>query len=162
MLDEAAADVWVDGNTAVAGTSSADVTASAAGVDGTEPGGSREDVQPAPLRLPQVRPSGEPTPTIASDGTPVLRYPFALRSHGNRIRLRGTVEVMTNDGAQVESEAPRGYSLPAIRAWLDPAGQEHAVADLLCGPDGIDGEWSVDVPIRDEAMLRVDIAPEVV
>jgi hypothetical protein len=157
-LEAGVADVWVDG-TGEANSGRSDEQASASAgesiTDRPEAG-----TEPRPPRLPQVRPRGEPSPVIASDGSAVVRYPFELRGHGNRLRLKGTVEVMTNDGAQVESEAPRGYTPPAIRAWIDPAGKEHRASDLLFGPEGVDGEWWVEVPIQDEAMIRVDIAPE--
>ena len=159
VLDEVVAEVWVDGTGA---TDPGRATTETPGQDSdTSAAGSESGTSPRPARLPQVRPAGEPQPVISSDGSPVVRYPFELRGHGSRLRLKGTVEVMTNDGAQVEAEAPRGYQVPAIRAWIDPAGVEHLAEDLLVGPDGTDGQWWVEVPIRDEAMIRVDIAPEI-
>ena len=155
VLDEIAANTWVEGMGSTDGGGSTEGSA-ASSTDAADSG-----VSPRPPRLPQVRPGGEPVPVVASDGSPVIRYPFELRGHGNRLRLRGVVEVMTNDGAQVESDAPRGYTPPEIRAWIDPLGEEHAAAELLFGPDGVDGQWWVEVPIRDEAMIRVDIAPEI-
>ena len=110
---------------------------------------------------PQVRSGGAPRPAIASDGSPVIRYPFEVRGRGNRFRLRAVVEVMTSDGGQVEPEAPVGYTPPSIRAWTDPTGTEHRGEELIVGPDEVDGTWSVDVPIDDEAVMRVDIIPEV-
>ena len=68
---------------------------------------------------------------------------------------------MTSDGGQVEPEAPLGYTPPSIRAWTDPTGTEHRGEELIVGPDDVDGTWSVDVPIADEAVMRVDIIPEV-
>ena len=61
-----------------------------------------------PPRPPQTRASGDPLPALASDGTPVIRYPFQLRSNGNRVRIAARIEVMANDGAQVETDAPVG------------------------------------------------------
>jgi hypothetical protein len=69
---------------------------------------------------------------------------------------------MTSDGGQVEPEAPVGYAPPSIRAWTDPTGREHNEEEVIVGPDDVDGIWSVDVPIADEAVMRVDIIPEVV
>lgn len=68
---------------------------------------------------------------------------------------------MTNDGAQVETDAPRGYEPPAVRAWVDPGGATHESSELVVDPDDGDGSWSVEVPMRDEAMLRVAVAADV-
>jgi hypothetical protein len=111
-------------------------------------------------RPPQARTSGDPTPAIASDGTAVVRYPFELRGHGSRIRLRARVEVMANDGGQVEAEAPVGSVAPTLRAWSDPAGIEHLGPELEIGPEGVDGHWFLEVHLHEELMMRVDLVPE--
>ena len=150
-----------------AGTSVADTAAAGIWVDGIDrpspDPGSRTVRQPgqAPPRPPQTRAAGHPRPEIATDGLAVLRYPFQLRGNGNRVRLRGAVEIMTTDGAQVEPEAPRGRPTPIISAWIAPDGTEHRVAELEVEADETDGVWSVEVPILDEAMMRVDISPEI-
>jgi hypothetical protein len=150
--------VWVDGGAerVKAGTGG---RPSGAGSDISN--GTESDSRPRLPRLPQARTSGDPTPAIASDGTPVVRYPFELRGHGNRIRVRALVEVMANDGGQVESEPPAGSTLPSVRAWVDPTGAEHVVPEIEIGPEGVDGRWTVEVPLSEEAMMRVDIAPEI-
>ncbi len=38
---------------------------------------------------------------VASDGTPVVAFPFQVKGNGNTIRLKASVEVMTNDGRPV-------------------------------------------------------------
>ena len=111
---------------------------------------------------PQLRSIGEPEPTIASDGTAVVRYPFEFRARGNRVRLRATVEIMSSDGGQVESEAPMGTALPAVRAWIDPSGGGHPEAELEPPADGADGRWALDVELLDDAMMRVDVRAEAV
>lgn len=116
---------------------------------------------PMRRRRPETRSAGEPVPALTSDGMAVVRYPFDLRGHGNRVRLAARVEVMTNDGSQVEPEAPVGYVPPTVRGWVDPQGRTHLTASLICGPDEVDGRWFVEVPLRDEAMMRVDIATEI-
>ena len=125
--------------------------------DGTVETGAR--VPPSRIRPPQARSAGDPRPAIADDGTPVLRYPFELRGHGNRVRLNAVVEVMANDGGQVESEAPVGSELPRPRRWVSPIGDELRMTEVEVGPDGVDGAWTVEVPITDDVMMRVDIAP---
>ncbi len=154
-IDVINADVWVDGGIGSGGQSNGSTAGQGSRV-GRSGGAHR------PPRPPQARPGGDPTPAIGSDGTPVVRYPFELRGHGNRIRLRAAVEVMTNDGGQVESDAPAGYIAPRILAWIDPAGEEHGDAEVIAGPNGVDGKWAVDVELRDEMMMRVDIRPETV
>jgi|GEM_PF-1213781 len=150
-------DAWVDG-----GTDRGSPTDRRSGsVAGEASGAKIEPTSARPMRLPQVRAVDEPRPAIAADGSPVLRYPFQLRAHGSRVRLSASVEVMTNDGAQVETDAPRGYEPPAVKAWVDPRGVPHEITELVVEPDATDGTWSVEVPIRDEAMMRVVVAAEV-
>jgi hypothetical protein len=124
-------------------------------------GGRSKRDRPEAVRRPQARTSGDPAPAIASDGTPVVRYPFELRGHGSRIRVRALVEVMSNDGGQVEGEPPVGSTPPSVRAWIDPEGGQHAHSVLEIGPEGVDGRWTVEVPLAEEMMMRVDIAPEI-
>jgi hypothetical protein len=153
----ASENVWVAEETA----SSSSVVGSAEALRPTtdEPSAPRP---PLRRRYPETKSGGEPVLTIASDGTAVVRYPFDLRGHGNRLRLAARVEIMTNDGSQVESDAPSGYAPPRVRAWIDPAAGEHAIAELTTGPDGVDGRWHVEIPLQDEAMMRVDIGAEIV
>jgi hypothetical protein len=75
--------------------------------------------------------------------------------------LTGTVEVMTNDGAQVEPEPPSGYTPPSIRSWTDPSGVEHPGPEVILGPEEADGLWLAEVQIQDEAMMRIDITPAI-
>ena len=117
--------MWIDGSSAEGQIRDA----SARNDNGGASGGT--DLAAArPARPPQLRSVAEPEPTIASDGSAVVRYPFELRSHGNRVRLSANVEIMSSDGGQVESEAPLGAESPVVRAWIDPSGAEHAVAEL--------------------------------
>lgn len=149
------ADVWVEAEPA-SGTS--------AGADAREgnASGDRGDTSTIrPPRSPQARSSGDPRPAIASNGSAVIRFPFELRGHGNRVRLTAVVEVMTTDGAQLETDAPRGYERPPVSSWMDPSGTEHRTAELTVGPDGVDGSWVVEVPLRDETMMRLDVVTEV-
>ena len=45
------------------------------------------------------------------------------------------------------------------RRWVSPIGDELLMAEVEVGPDGVDGAWTVEVPITDDVMMRVDIAP---
>lgn len=150
-IDAANADVWVDGVSDAVGE---------AGNASTTEDRSVTGAAPRSRRPPQARPGGDPTPAIRSGGTPVMRYPFELRAQGNRVRLRGSVEIMTNDGQQLEKEAPAGYVAPRILCWVDPAGVEHVTEEVTVGPDGVDGRWAVEVELREE-MMRIDVTPEV-
>jgi len=158
VAGDAAGETWVDGATGTAtttGTSALDTDGGPSEVTASGGGTAR------PIRPPQVRAGGDPRPAITRDGSAVLQYPFELRGHGSRVRLAATVEVMTTDGAQVETEAPRGYEPPAVRAWVDPSGTSHESPELVVGPDGTDGPWVVEVPIRDETMMRVNVLTEI-
>ncbi|MGE2689080.1 hypothetical protein [Mycolicibacterium pulveris] len=148
-IDSAAAEAWVDG-----GSSSVTSTHLVDERSDTSAG----SVLPA-QRPPQTRPGGDPSPAIASDGTPVVKYPFELRTRGNRVRLSATVEIMTNDGGQVESEAPAGYVAPCVRAWINPAGGRYPVTEITTGPEGVDGLWTVEVELREE-MMQLNIRAE--
>jgi hypothetical protein len=108
-------------------------------------------------RRPQLRPVGDPEPTVSSDGVAVIRYPFELRTYGSDVRLTAVVEIMSSDGGQVESDAPLGAAVPCVRAWVDPSGLEHRVVELDASGDVIDGRWALDVELSDEAMMRVDV-----
>lgn len=150
-IDAANENVWVDGNDGVGGqTGQAHRDGEAA-----EASAATRRQQP-----PQARPSGEPTPAIRSTGIPVMRYPFELRSRGNRVRLHGSVEIMTNDGQQLEKEAPAGYVSPRVLCWIDPEGVEHVSEEVIVGPDGVDGRWMVEVELQEE-MMRIDVTPDV-
>jgi hypothetical protein len=113
-----------------------------------------------PRPLPMVRSTGEPRLDITDDGTAVVIYPFELRARGNRVALSATVEVMTNDGAQVESDAPVGQSLPMVLRWTDPNGGDHDGPRVETMPDGADGPWEALVPLGDDAMMRVNVVAE--
>ena len=91
-----------------------------------------------------------------------MRYPFELRTRGNRVLMTATVEVMANDGGQVETEAPLGASASTVRAWVDPAERVHTTAAVEAGPDDADGPWFVEILLADEAMMRVDLDLKVV
>ncbi|WP_319450320.1 MULTISPECIES: hypothetical protein [unclassified Mycobacterium] len=116
-------------------------------------------VTPRPLPPPQTRSGGDPVPVISADGSPVIAYPFELRTKGNRVCLSAAVEVMTNDGAFVESEPPVGYVPPAVHCWVDPLGSRHLTSEVVVGPEGVDGKWLVEIELRDE-MMRVDLTVE--
>lgn len=148
--------MWVDGISAAADRASvaSDGQTDSAGDDGGEATDTR--------RPPQLRSVAEPEPAIASDGSPAVRYPFYLRSRENRVRLSASVEIMSSDGGQVESEAPVGTESPTVRAWIDPSGDEHLVRQLELAPGDIDGRWTLEVSLVDEAMMRVDIRVEAV
>lgn len=148
--EAAHSDVWIDGK-----TSSSD-----AGKE--QPAGDNQSkpTTPTSRRPPQTKSSGEPTLAIRRDGTPVVRYPFQLRTRGNHVRLVGSVEIMTNDGQQLEKDPPAGYVSPRILCWMDPNGTEHPADQVVVGPDQVDGQWIVEVELRDE-MMRVDVTPEV-
>ena len=114
--DEAASGIWVDGSEGAAGHANGEQRSSDVTSQGAE-------TPRRALPSPQTRPGGDPKPTITPDGVPVLSYPFELRGRGNRVRLCATVEIMTNDGGQVETEAPVGYIPPSVYSWTDPSGE---------------------------------------
>lgn len=116
---------------------------------------------PKPRPRPQTRGAGDPVPAIRDDGAAVVRYPFELRGHGNRVRLTAVVEVMTNDGGQVERDPPAGYRIPEVLGWTRPDGTHLPAAQALVAPEATDGRWTVDVPLDTDVMFRVDIRPEV-
>jgi hypothetical protein len=155
VVDQARDDVWVDSGDR---TGTLDQHGTSAGARARDDSAHKP---PGPRRAPQMRRGADPSPVIRPNGTPAVRYPFELRSNGNSVRLHAAVEVMTNDGAQVESEAPMGYVPPQILAWMDPSGQEHVSEQVTVAPDSADGPWSVDVELRDDTMIRLDITTEV-
>jgi hypothetical protein len=120
--------------------------------------GSAEASRPKPT----LRSGGDPHPSIAADGTPVLRYPFELRARSNEVRLSATAQVMTNDGESVEAEPPRGWVAPEVRAWIDPAGQAHVASAYEVSPDSADGSWVVELPILEDVVVGIDILAEVI
>jgi hypothetical protein len=118
---------------------------------------------PSPQRpRPALRIAGDPVPALTDDGLPVMRYPFELRTRGNRVQLSATVQVMTNDGESVENEPPRGWTPPEVRSWTDPSGHEHNEPTAICGPETGDGPWFIEVPIIEEAVIGVDIDAEAI
>jgi hypothetical protein len=151
-IDDVAADVWVDGS-----SSNGTQTNHEAQADDSTP--QAPTITQRPLRPPQTRPAGDPKPAIASDGVPVVTYPFELRARGNRVRLSAAVEILTNDGGQVETEPPLGYIAPSVHSWIDPLGQRHPSHEVVVGPDGVDGPWMVEVELREE-MMQVNIEAE--
>lgn len=149
-LDAATADVWVDG---IAGPhDAADASTHGPSVDSPA-------IKPRTSPPPQVKPGGDPVPAISATGEPVMRYPFNLRTRGSRVRLHAEVEIMINDGQRPEKDPPAGYLPPRILRWIDPAGVVHESTEALTGPDGADGQWAVEVELRDE-MMRVDVNPQ--
>jgi hypothetical protein len=101
-------------------------------------------------------------PVIASDGCPVIRYPFDLRPLGNTVRLQASVQVMTGDGAQTEEDPPTGYEPPEVRAWVTPAGVELRTSTPEVAPDEGEGHWFVEIPIQDDVLLRVVVSASAV
>lgn len=159
---DAADGVWVDGEVArtgeeVPGTDAPDVVD--AGPDGPEGPAQKP---PKPRRLPQARTGGEPILALGVDGMPVVRYPFQLRTNENTVRLTAHVEVMANDGSQVEDGAPLGAVTPQVRAWTSPSGTTSQGATAEVGADDGDGLWTVEVELVEETMVRIDLMPEVI
>ena len=162
-VDAVTEDVWVDAtSTDAAAQTGSSLNGSG---DGNEATGGAEQPQsattlpPKPMPLPQTKTGGTPSPAISADGTAVISYPFELRTKGNRVRLEATVEVMTNDGGQVETEPPVGYEPPAVHAWIAPSGLRYSSAAIIVGSDDADGHWTVEVALREE-MMRVDLKVE--
>ncbi|MEZ0350690.1 hypothetical protein [Mycobacterium sp. pR1184] len=151
VIDTATQDAWVDATTSRSTEPNTDKSWNGTARD--------REARVRPLPPPQTRAAGDPSPAISMDGTPVITYPFELRTKGNRVRLTAAVEVMTNDGALVEVEPPVGYVKPTVHCWVDPSGARHTAGELTVGPDGVDGLWAVEIQLRDE-MMRVDLAVE--
>lgn len=159
-IDAVTEGVWVDGN--AADTSERGETGTGSAADsGSGPGeqGSRDPSVRKPLPPPQTKTGGQPSPAISADGTAVIAYPFELRTKGNRVRLEANVEIMTNDGGQVEAEPPVGYEPPEVHAWIAPSGFRYNSAAIVVGPEDADGRWTVEVALREE-MMRVDLKVE--
>ncbi|WP_133259383.1 hypothetical protein [Mycobacterium colombiense] len=161
IVDEARDDVWVDGNETGSGALAGISTGGAPEHKGSDFAGNSAQDARTRRRPPQLRRGDDPCPVIRPNGAPAVRYPFELRANGNPVRLLAAVEVMTNDGAQVESEAPLGYVPPQVLAWTDPSGREYASQVVTVAPDVADGLWNVDVEFRDDTMVRLDITTEV-
>jgi hypothetical protein len=142
-------EVWVDGTSSEHADTASEPMADGSAVT------PREAVSKLPR--PQLRTIGEPEPSLTDDGIAVIRYPFELRTRGNRVHLTASVEIMSSDGGQVESEAPAGASTPAIHGWIDPSSTLHQLADLEVYGEQNDGQWALDVELGDEAMMRVDL-----
>lgn len=162
-VDTVTEGIWVDGNSGnapVQGGNDVNGSGSATGANGDpcDRGSTNAPVQKPP-RPPQTKSAGIPSPAISGDGMAVISYPFELRTKGNRVRLEATVEVMTNDGGQVESEPPVGYEPPVVHAWIAPSGFRYSSAAIIVGPDDADGQWTVEVALREE-MMRVDLQVE--
>jgi len=145
--------VWVEG----AGGSRGEEATDSAPVDNASPDLTRDKTERS-KPLPQARSKGDPGLAI-TDAGPVARFPFELRTRGNRVRLAAVVQVMANDGAQVENDVPLGAELPSPTCWIDPSGSRHETTEVLIGPEDADGEWAVEVPLSEEAMMRVVVTP---
>ena len=162
-VDAVTEDVWVDatsnGVPAQTDSSRNEVSCGANTAGATEQRGSITTSRPKSMPLPQTRAGGAPSPAISADSTAVIAYPFELRTRGNRVRLEAAIEVMTNDGGQVEAEPPLGYEPPAVHAWIAPSGVRYDSAAITVGPEDADGCWTVEVALREE-MMRVDLKVE--
>lgn len=156
-VDTVTEDVWVDATSTVATDKSSSTDGDGEGVNPQE--GSATQTTQKPMPLPQTKAGGTPSPAISVDGVAVIGYPFELRTKGNRVRLEAAVEVMTNDGGQVEAEPPLGYEPPTVHAWIAPSGLRYTSAAIIVGPDDADGPWTVEVALREE-MMRVDLKVE--
>lgn len=157
---------WIDGDSGTPSPAPDDGPPGVTDAGGVDPGesssvppstGEEGVVRPRRLPSPQLRTRADPSPQVAEDGSPVMHYPFELRTRGNRVRLTASVEVMANDGGKVETEAPVGSPVPVVRAWIDPGSHRYETSAPEVGPDDVDGQWTVEVSIVDEAVMRVDL-----
>ena len=156
-VDTVTEGVWVDATTNDARGNSASTDVDGKVVDHQEASLTRTTQKPLPP--PQTKTGGIPSPAISADGTAVIGYPFELKTKGNRVQLEATVEVMTNDGGQVEADPPVGYEPPTVHAWIAPSGLRYSSAAIIVGPDDADGSWTVEVALREE-MMRIDLKVE--
>jgi hypothetical protein len=108
---------------------------------------------------PRIRSTAPPALSVDGDGRAVVVYPFELRTLGNRVTLAARVEVMTNDGAQVEQEPPVGQEPPEVQEWIDPNGAHRVGPSVDIDGYTADGAWAVVVPLTVDAMMRVDVIP---
>ena len=150
---------WVEGEHHV--VTAADDGVGVPGVTGTPAVGAARPSTPPPRPGPLIRTNAEPRLVVSGEGA-VVSYPFELRARGNTVRLTARVEVMTNDGAQVETEVPLGQAVPEVREWVDPAEARHVGSSVEVEPERADGSWAAVVPVSDDAMMRVDILAEAV
>lgn len=162
-VDAVTEGVWVDATSATASVGGDNsVNGGGPDADANDRTGDQGSTSPPvqkPPQPPQTKTGGIPSPAISADGTAVIAYPFELRTRGNRVRLEATVEIMTNDGGQVETEPPVGYEPPGVHAWIAPSGVRYSSAAIMVGPDDADGHWTVEVALREE-MMRVDLKVE--
>lgn len=159
---DAAEGVWVEGEVSKADEDAPKHDRANPAGNGTPASDGPVEVTPKPRRPPQARTSGEPTLAVDGNGVPVVRYPFQLRTHENLVRLTANVEVMANDGNQVEDGAPLGAVTPRVRAWTSPGGTTSEGSAVEVPADDADGLWIVEVELTEETMVRVDLTPEVI
>lgn len=130
---------------------------SSAAADGQVPSMEALNPERSRGRQPQIRISGSGVPALLADGTPVISYPFDVRTHANTVKFGAIVEVMTNDGRTTEKDPPAADHRPEVHSWLSPSGESHAAETLEVPPELADGRWTLHVKITEPAMLRVDI-----
>lgn len=130
---------------------------SGGGHDGDEVSGAADGRGDRP---PMIRNAAEPELGTSADDVPVVIYRFELKPNGNAVKLSARVEVMTNDGAQVESEAPIGSVVPEVREWIDPSGAVHPGASAIAPADVGAGDWRAVVALHEDAMMRIDVVAE--
>lgn len=143
---------WVEGE---ASSRAAGEVGSSDSTSATEKESDEPIVKPAPK--PAFRRTKDPRPMLDERGGAVIAYPFELKSNGNDVRLTASVEVMTHDGSQVESDPPKGFAKPEVVAWIAPTGKTTWTADAESDSDTADGEWIALVPLAPDLMLSVDL-----
>lgn len=114
------------------------------------------------LAGPQIVQVNEPELRVdGSTGEVAILTPFMLDTDGVATRLEASVEVLTMDGGQVESEPPLGATVPAVLRWTDPAGATLAGRTVEAGA-AADGRWEVWVEHQSDLMVRIAIEAEAV
>ena len=53
-----------------------------------------------------------------------------------------------------------GALLPKVRCWHAPSGAQLTREEVEITAEDGDGRWLVEVPLLDEAMMRLDVAVE--
>jgi len=109
---------------------------------------------------PHILVVGAPELQVDKGGGIVIRTPFSLETAGCDARVSASVEVLTMDGGQVETEPPIDGVIPDVVGWVTPEREIRGGGSALARPSE-SGEWEVRVGYEPDLMIRVAIDVEV-